>query len=134
MINARELRIGNWVRHKATWSYRNDIKEPVEFDFQIEMNDFYKDGECTIMLDSDIEPIPLTEEWLIKFGFFRHHKDYANDVIYLKNVVDSKEFEWGCYPNELGSGIQINNRKLLKYVHQLQNLYHALTGTELTLK
>jgi hypothetical protein len=80
------------------------------------------------------QPIPLTEEWLLNFGFNRHHADYGNGIIYIKNVIDNTEFEWGVYPNELGSGIQIQNRKLLKYVHQLQNLYFALTGEELVVK
>lgn len=76
-------------------------------------------------------PIPLTEKWLLDFGFSRHHEDYSNNVIYIKNIVDNDEFEWGVYPNELGSGTQIKNRIPLKYVHQLQNLYFALTGHEL---
>lgn len=81
------------------------------------------------------KPIPLTEEWFLKFGFTRHWEDFYNDVIYIKKVTDDyTEFEWGVYPNELGSGIQIKNSIKLKYVHQLQNLYFALTGEELILK
>ena len=82
----------------------------------------------------EYKPIPLTEEWLLNFGFTRHHADYSNNIIYIKNVPDNTEFEWGVYPNELGSGIQIQNRKLLKHVHHLQNLYFALTGEELEIK
>lgn len=78
-----------------------------------------------------VDAIPITEEWLLKFGFSRHHDDYYNDIVFIKNVVNNYEFEWGVYPITLNGGIQINNRKLLKYVHQLQNLYFALTGKEL---
>jgi hypothetical protein len=125
-MKASELRIGNYVK------------------FDNHEDEYYKVSGCDIselsdeLIDLNASPIPLTEEWLLKFGFIRHHYDYANDVIYIKNIadneIDNAEFEWGVYPNELGSGIQIKNRKSLKYVHQLQNLYFALTGEELTFK
>jgi hypothetical protein len=122
-MKATELRIGNWVDQpnegvaKVT-SILNNL--------QIRTETGYVDKYC--------KSIPLTEEWLLKFGFFRHHYDYANDVIYIKNVVDNTEFEWGVYPFELGSGFIMNKSKNLKYVHQLQNLYFVLTGQELELK
>ena len=78
--------------------------------------------------------IPLTEEWLLRFDFFRHHEDYFNSIIYIKNVVGKTEFKWGVYTKEVGSGVQIKDSFLLKYVHQLQNLYHALAGEELIVK
>ena len=116
-MEASELRIGNSIMQDddfvfVTW-WRLELMENNKIEYK---------------------PIPLTEEWLVKLGFTRHHADYSNNVIYIKNVPDNTEFEWGVYPNELGSGIQIQNRKILKYVHQLQNLYHALTGEELTIK
>ena len=79
------------------------------------------------------EPIPLTEEWLIRFGFevseikrefghktiaWTHTGKYALTV-YFKNGILSVRFWQG-------------NEK--RYVHQLQNLYFALTGEELTIK
>jgi len=125
-MKASELRIGNYVK------------------FDNHEDEYYKVSGCDIselsdeLIDLNASPIQLTEEWLLMFGFIRHHYDYANDVIYIKNIadneIDNAEFEWGVYPNELGSGIQIKNRKSLKYVHQLQNLYFALTGEELTFK
>ena len=39
MIDPKELRIGNWLRHKAVWSYRNDGGPA--FNFQVESMDFY---------------------------------------------------------------------------------------------
>ena len=118
-MESSELRSGNLVYEKY----------PSYLDYEVV--DIWYIGR-DLSLDY-INPIPLTEEWLLKFGFNRHHDDYSNDVIFIKNVHNNTEFEWGVYPNELGSGIQIQNRKLLKYVHQLQNLYFALTGEELTL-
>lgn len=70
--------------------------------------------------------IPLTEEWLLKFGF--------------------KIFPWGWVKKSTTDiGLRIShphfhferdgeNLQQIKYVHQLQNLYFALTGEELAIK
>lgn len=144
IVEAKEFRIGNLVLTNnveyrkldagkiacivAIDSERNfaELKETVKI-YHIE--DKYKDTYGQWI--KHLKLIPLTEEWLLKFGFLRHHLDYTNGVIYIKNVPGTNEFEWGVFPNELGSGIQIKNRIKLKYVHQLQNLYFALTGKEL---
>jgi len=129
-MKASELRIGNLCQDKMSGA-------------QLKVTGLKENDISFYVIDRDLfplqpgwqaEPIKLTEEWLLKFGFTRHHADYANDVIYIKNVPDNTEFEWGVYPNGVGSGIQIKNRNLLKHVHQLQNLYFALTEEELTFK
>lgn len=122
MITANELRIGNLTSMGVV--------------YEIQQSKFYVLNDKEESFNSawaEIEPIPLTEEWLLRFEFFRHHHDYSNGFIYIKNVIDNTEFEWGVYPNEIGSGIQIVNRKKIQYVHQLQNIFYAITQTELTL-
>jgi len=126
-MKANELRIGNLV------DLGNRIAKVIEINHLACVVVDLEETQDTIEDYERTKPILLTEEWLIKFGFKRHHADYSNDVIYIKNVPNNIEFEWGIYPNELGSGVQIKNRKLLKYIHQLQNLYFALTGEELIL-
>jgi hypothetical protein len=140
---AKEFRIGNLV-NVCNLSH-NDLKdipleitgvklrnEPLFPDCKSAMSFIHPRYEWEIsQFDKFIKPIQLTEEWLLKFGFLRHHLDYSNGVIYIKNVPGTNEFEWGVFPNELGSGIQVKNRIKLKYVHQLQNLHFALTGKEL---
>ena len=61
-----------------------------------------------------IKPIPINEEWLLKFGF-----DVKEPVL-----ISSWKFSPFC------------DTIITKceYVHQLQNLYFALTGTELIQK
>jgi len=68
-----------------------------------------------------LEPIPLTEEWLLNFGYTKEDSNFWN----LGHIV------W-----EYDGGVFICNKNgiTLKYVHQLQNLYFALTGRELTIK
>ncbi len=74
------------------------------------------------------KPIPLTEEWLLKFGFVQSQDI---DTIFGLKLNDF----W--YINEFQIRNKFNSILLdveLKYVHQLQNLYFALTGTHLILK
>lgn len=109
-LKANQLRIGNWFIQ---------YDEPEQFD-----GDFYH--------LSDIKFIPLTEEWLLKFGFERtDQKDNSNDDwTWLFYQKDSIYIDGSDLTIETASGIVIK----LEYVHQLQNLYFALTRDELTLK
>ena len=76
------------------------------------------------------QPIPLKEEWLLKFGF----EKINNDVF---RIVQNDNFK---SPFSIAFD-NINNLFKIafqgywyhcKYVHQLQNIYFALTGEELT--
>lgn len=145
-MEAKELRIGNWVHHKAKWSYLNDVEPLKEFDFQFTQHDFYADAECTLSIENDLEPIPLTEQWLLGFGFelydYEPDIDSEDDFIYkdYKKTLLGKQFYYTiceCPNNEWDFGIkvswaeQVMLSSSMKYVHQLQNLYYALTGKEL---
>ena len=70
---------------------------------------------------SKFEAIPLTEEWLLKFGFTFSDMIYSFDGFEILDLKQGLEFYNHDYPIKI------------KYVHQLQNLYYALTQTELTL-
>lgn len=77
--------------------------------------------------DGFLAPIPLTEEWLLKFGFKKG--DYETLVCEFKGfriTFDINGDIIDCYLDSTGLDIL--------YVHQLQNLYFALTGKELTIK
>jgi hypothetical protein len=89
-----------------------------------------------------IEGIPLTEEWLLKFGFkegstydfglsLKRVPDYSiNDFrIMLSNSV----YHYIRKAWDGGSSEENESITEIKYVHQLQNLFFALTGTELEL-
>lgn len=81
---------------------------------------------------TDIKPIKITEDWLNKFGFERTPFGRKFNDFYLEassRVVKTDElygFKYEHVPEEK----YIN----LDYVHQLQNLFFALTGKELELK
>jgi hypothetical protein len=113
-MKAQELRIGNWIQFRHT-------ETPV----RITLGDFVREYNNEHL--EDYEPIPLTEEWLVKFGFeFDKGCSYWKSEIELtKDTMEEYFTAFDCR----GFGLC---EKEIKHVHQLQNLYFALTGEELT--
>lgn len=116
-MKANELRIGNYV------TLNNDVK--------IVNGNLIKEQQQSEMIIREIylEPIQLTEEWLLKFGFAwrgLNEKFLTKYTPCGKAVVNSKN---GFF-KLAGVTIEVE----IKFVHQLQNLYFALTGEELTFK
>jgi len=119
-MKEQELRIGNWVRHlkeeeTVTWLSTDSINN----------------------IQGWYEPILLTKEWLIKLGFY---KERTGDRLTIE--------AWSPGHPSQRFNIDFKNGKILlisryqgdsdhltmdhiKFVHQLQNLYFALTGEEL---
>ena len=75
--------------------------------------------------------IPLTEEWLLKFGFELDYKsDYSISYGHIKNCKFSYKFNI----TENKSWLEYHGGAIeCKYAHQLQNIYFALTGEELAI-
>jgi hypothetical protein len=123
MITANELRIGNLVKWEE---YILPIKsidyESVYVKLNEELRIIYKTKYLYLPI-TEIEPVPITEEKLLKFGFEKYVSE-CNIVWSLNHVYIW--FVGGEYINELDLPI--------KFIHQLQNLYFALKGEELTLK
>jgi hypothetical protein len=117
-----ELRIGNWIDWNGELGVISQLLE-LEVAFKCGESDLYK----------SLKPIPLTEEWLLKFGFKKDTKyDWelkVNGVLFYGMCDDSQPINTGIGILNLPNSI-IN----IKHVHQLQNLYFALTGEELTIK
>lgn len=85
--------------------------------------------ELAISDRSWIKPIPLTEEWLLKFGFERHSSNpfwFKKLQVCVSLVGVIELISWDMQVFKVDNEIQ--------YVHQLQNLYYALTGEELVYK
>jgi hypothetical protein len=135
-LTAQELRIGNYI---------NDINHPerecqvfrltcgTDYNIAYSYGKCYEDGYANDKLDQ-LQPIPLTEEWLLKFGW-NYHK--SEDCVYYshswgKNGMEIivKDYHYKGFELELGKA----RFKSIEYVHQLQNLYFALTGNELTIR
>lgn len=116
-----ELRIGNLFLEKFSQT-KIKVLELLSNERIIFEGDFENNWQA--------EPIPITEEWLIKLGFEKQKGIYrsfyqSNDNNYLSICFDEDRYYF-MDVNEDPSFSGFN------YVHQLQNLYFALTGTELS--
>jgi len=119
MIKPSELRLGNIISHNG---------EPVpvvqierRFKTRYRLNDLDVD-ERTI--EDHFQPIPLTPALLYNAGFSTP-RDYVSTVVERGGVMI--DYHLGKFR------LRENNRITIDYVHQLQNLYFALTGEELSI-
>jgi hypothetical protein len=135
-IAINELRIGNWV-------YPNDENAtpyPVLGLLKDKWICCWENviGDIEYVKYSDAQPITLTPEILKKCGF---EKVKDGKMPYWKLVINrteviSIEEDWSVGLNatdETSSQGYATNENRCKYLHQLQNLYFALTGQELTI-
>lgn len=125
MIEPRELRIGNLI------AYNGRPDQVIHLTNQhIET---FVGPEEPLLADSDSwSPIPLTTEWLERFGFEKY-KDYdEGELMRHGKVLLTKKF--ALRYSDTNDDWYYSTAIVLQYVHQLQNLYFALTGTELDLK
>ena len=130
MINHTELRCGNLHEYyiedkhderKAWWEISVIDPDDIKYLQKHPEDNFYRF-------------IPLSEEWLIRAGFEPEYGEFyqlqidgwvrisisINDWSY--GISQDKDANVACPP------------VAIKFVHQLQNLYFALTGEELTFK
>lgn len=121
-MRAEEIRIGNWV-----YDDMNDMVKIDHPDIGEQLYIFYN-------------PIPLTEEILLKCGFEYRFHQYTYKELSIKlseehflvfnmkngNIYTTNNEEW-----ELHSGVYLYD---INYLHQLQNLIYALTNQELNIK
>ena len=119
MIQATELRIGNYL----TYHTPDDTDMPCKIDAQDILN-----ISTNYMHNAEIHsPIPLTEEILLKCGFVKNELgDIILNGLMLAHITSDDNFQF-----EYTSPIMEWKIIDLKYLHQLQNLIHALTNTEL---
>ena len=110
-MKANELRIGNYILLQG-------VTKPT----QVWIIDTTEQSTRT-----KASPIPLTEEWLLKFGFEKTEWDNFNSY---RLIIGNNDYAIVLYSDgncEVGDIITCK----IEYVHQLQNLHFALTGMEL---
>lgn len=116
-MNASELRVGNYVT-------RNKITGRVGYEFLL----LLRSNLCI----TDYEPIPLTEELLLKLGFTKAENSYFEIKIQTKYQHFSMyiSIEYGMLT--FGNGELRFNAP--EFVHEVQNIYYDFMKKELTLK
>ncbi len=133
-MKARELRIGNLVTldekvRRELWD--NQIHAQNKY---FEVKTIYSDGDVALELDdeivdiseNEISGIPLSEQWLLDLGA----------ELISENRFDFEAYNYGYFDlTENGLTVTFQSQPVcepIKYVHQFQNIFHALTGAELT--
>ena len=120
-MKSNELRIGNWV-----FNGQNIQVTPKQIEW-------FNEGVY------DLLPIELTEEWLFRFGFYQRDiqlrsgiyvNAFENDTLFIHvEISDKKQYHVAIDSNRITEYLP----NTIRFVHQLQNLYFALTGEELKL-
>lgn len=123
-MEAKGLRIGNWVNGNHSGFSKN-----------VQVYNFtrnrlqHTDGKQTPLPIDKFSPIPLTEEILLKCALKK------DGILYEQRKNSQfavKEWSVGSIPQWLIFwGDSILHKVEPEYLHQLQNLYFALTGEEL---
>ena len=139
MINSNEVRRGSLVQYDNRIFEIDTISEEYPTlnteEFGIGVVDW-----------NNIEGIPLTEEWLLKFGFeqnvdgefFFCLKENGSGILKINAIYDDNDgrinvcLSLDDKSNEDCFAFWICDIEKVTNVHTLQNLYFALTGTELT--
>lgn len=144
-MNANELRIGNIVTINNHQSHLVMQGVPVAvkgITHKAGLNNFMTYSIYLELLDKElnkyyqaynqyiefIEPIQLTEEWLVRLGFKEKDRIYKNDRIEI-NIGNHGTV------HIIGSngGYSIPYQHGKHSIHWLQNLYFSLTSKELTI-
>lgn len=107
----KELRIGNYVMQDG-----EEIHGIVSLTIHK-----YSIGQIKL------DPIALTEDWLVKFGFNKLPIVFEHGKFYLYKEQNSNLWRL----THSGTNAHITT---LKYVHELQNIYYDLTKIEINYK
>jgi len=110
-MKASELRIGNIVSLKDKGEYRIASGHDIE-----ELEDWDDTDYCV--------GVRLTEQWLKYFGFRNDGSEWSHDGCCFEYWKEGLFYS-------AGEGIKLSSPIL--YVHQLQNIYFAITGRELVI-
>lgn len=103
VLKQNDCRYGNYIIYGGSVTQLNEK----------EMTHFFRFPET-------YKPIPLSEKWLMDFNL--NLKELGFDKLSVSHHLTGNKFYF----------IISNYAKQIFYVHELQNLYFALTGSELT--
>jgi len=128
MIDPKELRLGNLINYEGNVQTITQVsKHGVDWVLP-------NGAQYSGFKRKELQPILLTEEWLIKF-------DYEVDKLNFGECIcnhSSKQHKLYKLENTDGYFDEVNNEYEygipLKFVHQFQNRFFSITGTELEIK
>lgn len=122
-MKATELRIGNLISFEKEYYTISGISQAfTDEPFDVELKN--DNGMFESIDIEEVSPIPLTEEWLLKFGFEKAYSCYHKQTKIGKEIILNKNYFL----------MDIDFPVCVDEVHKLQNLFFALTGEELQIK
>lgn len=125
-VKAKELRIGNWI-NECEMSYLG-TKVTIEHNDKIIQDAF--DLQTIEETPELFKYIQLSPDWAIKLGFKKEGDYYVIDTPLLQiklEFCDDDKIDVYIYQD----GKPVFYCRWIEYVHTIQNLYFALTDTEL---
>lgn len=130
MIDSIELRQNNFIFYTDEVVQVDGFRPPIKLETKYRI--YFKDGRAKPN-GGFIKPIPITEDWLIRFGFFVDiSEDIFNGPVY---VFDDKGIKYNFLMSfktlqPIDGAFDLVDYEV-KYVHQLQNIFFFKTGKEL---
>lgn len=123
MIDARELRVGNWIR----WKDNQQV-------FETSVGLFLEYPFWKHLSKGDYEAIPLSPDILEKCGFKKLKGSRSVFFICHNDMEISVSIELHYAYIDTFWGQASIKEPIFQYLHQLQNLYHSLTNQELNIQ
>jgi len=128
-VTDKEFRIGNLINYRIVdeMDYRKEWLEVSEIDY-----DDLRIIGAKHEMNQDYQIIELTEKWLERLGFSVINESSAGKRYgYVIDGIFSSDLTFTFWKTTKEAGKFFRGDLELKSVHQIQNLYHALTGSEL---
>lgn len=125
MLKVSELRIGNWLLKDNNPSQLDSIQRYTNGNYYLRFAD-----DVDRELES-VTPIPVRLKHLQRAGLFPKKND---DIFEFSPSAGSLNIPSTGAPMLFGLYVRHDWITTYKYVHELQNLYFALTGQELDLR
>lgn len=140
-MESNSIRLGNYIRLSEDFKFVN-TKAPAGTVCKVEAikrNSFYLeckagDGVCYSEVSvTMVEPIPLTEELLLESGFTKGDWGFSCDIVELSygSFLFNDEINNDKLFASINGAEHPLSRIPIEYLHQLQNVYFDLVGSEM---
>lgn len=137
VVDVKQLRLDNWLQSFIIFNDgMGTISKKCIIPFRVDLKTMEMLSDSQGKLFATMEPIAITPEILEKAGFERIMEFASNTNWEYKMVTKTQTklfYHRGTSSFIIGSP-QVASRTTIIYVHQLQNIYFALTGEELIIE
>lgn len=133
-MKSNELRTGNFVKCFGIREVIAIKKDKIKVRHESKHGNFII--EWVPITSLSLEPIKLNEEWLLTNGFKKREEILNSNFVTFgigENIITKDYAMLIKYFRDDNIFFYQNGFHTIKYIHQLQNLYFALTGEELIL-